>query len=52
ATLPARYPNVTLVDWNNLVNSCEGDCLYDDGIHLPPAGRRFYADLVFAAVGI
>jgi hypothetical protein len=52
ATLPARYPNVTLVDWNTLVDSCEGNCLYDDGIHLPPAGRRFYAELIFATIGI
>ena len=40
ATLPGRYGNVTVIDWNNLVAQCEGNCLYDDGIHLPPAGRR------------
>ena len=52
ATLPSRYGNVTLVDWNSEVGLCEGNCLYDDGIHLPPDGRRFYADLVFRYVGI
>ena len=52
ATLPSRYPNVTLVDWNHLVDQCEGNCLYDDGIHLPPAGRRYYADLIFQAIGL
>jgi hypothetical protein len=51
-TLPDRYSNVTIVDWNTLVDSCPGDCLYDDGIHLPPAGRRYYAQLIFDAAGL
>jgi hypothetical protein len=50
-TLPERYANVKIVDWNSLVAQCEGNCLYDDGIHLPPAGRRYYAQLVVDAVG-
>jgi lysophospholipase L1-like esterase len=51
ASLPGRYPNVTVIDWSALVASCDGNCLYADGIHLPPAGRRFYADLIFQAIG-
>ena len=51
-SLPARYPNVTLIDWNAAVGGCPGDCLYDDGIHLPPDGRRYYAQLIFDQVGI
>ena len=51
-TLPARYSNVTIIDWNTLVESCPGDCLYDDGIHLPPDGRRYYAQLIFDAAGL
>ena len=52
STLPARYSNVTIIDWNTLVSSCPGDCLYDDGIHLPPDGRRYYAQLIFDAAGL
>jgi hypothetical protein len=51
-SLPQRYPNVTLIDWNAAVAACPGDCLYDDGIHLPPDGRRYYAQLIFDQVGI
>jgi hypothetical protein len=51
-TLPARYPNVELVDWNALVGGCAGDCLYDDGIHLPPDGRNYYAQLIFDQIGM
>lgn len=51
-TLPERYSNVTLIDWNTLVGQCPGDCLYDDGIHLPPDGRRYYAQLIFDAAGL
>jgi lysophospholipase L1-like esterase len=50
-TLPERYSNVRIIDWNALVDQCEGNCLYDDGIHLPPAGRRYYAQLIFDVVG-
>jgi hypothetical protein len=52
ATLPSRYPNVTLIDWNAAVGGCPGDCLYDDGIHLPPDGRRYYAQLIFDQIGL
>ena len=49
--LPATYPNVTVLDWANAAASCPGDCFYDDGIHLPPDGRRFYADQIVAVTG-
>jgi hypothetical protein len=51
-SLPDRYPNVELIDWNEAVNTCPGNCLYDDGIHLPPDGRDFYAQLIFDQIGI
>jgi hypothetical protein len=51
-TLPARYPNVQLIDWNAALGGCSGDCLYEDGIHLPPDGRRYYAQLIFDQAGI
>ena len=51
-SLPSRYPNIQLIDWNTAVAACPGDCLYDDGIHLPPDGRRYYAQLIFDQVGI
>jgi hypothetical protein len=50
--LQERYPNVEVIDWNGAVANCPGDCLYDDGIHLPPDGRRYYAQLIFDQVGI
>ena len=51
-TLPTIYPNITIIDWNARVAECPGNCLYDDGIHLPPDGRRFYAQLIFDAAGL
>ena len=47
--LPGQYPNVVVVDWEQLSRSCPGSCFYDDGIHLRPDGRRFYAEQVVAA---
>jgi hypothetical protein len=52
ASLPSRYPNISLIDWNGAVGGCPGDCLYDDGIHLPPDGRRYYAQLIFDQIGL
>ena len=40
---PATHPNVTVVDWEVLVQRCEGRCFYDDGIHLTQSGQNFYA---------
>jgi peptidoglycan/LPS O-acetylase OafA/YrhL len=49
--LPATYPNVKVVDWADVGNGCPGNCYYDDGIHLRPDGRRFYAEQVVAVTG-
>jgi hypothetical protein len=43
AGLPARYPNVVLVDWATQSQTCPGDCFAADDIHLNADGRRFYA---------
>jgi len=43
--------NVVLVDWAALAPECPEECFEDDAIHLRPAGRRYYADLIAAAVG-
>jgi peptidoglycan/LPS O-acetylase OafA/YrhL len=48
--LVGQYPNVVVVDWEQLSRSCPGSCFYDDGIHLRPDGRRFYAEQVVAAL--
>ena len=49
--LPTTYPNVRLVDWAAVAADCPGDCFYDDGIHLKPDGRTFYAQQVTAVTG-
>jgi hypothetical protein len=49
--MPATWPNVKVVDWEALAASCPGHCFYDDGIHLPPDGRRFYAEQIVAVTG-
>ncbi|MEZ5298086.1 MAG: acyltransferase family protein [Ilumatobacteraceae bacterium] len=43
--------NVVLVDWAAAAPACPGDCFEDDGIHLRPEGRTYYADLITAAAG-
>ena len=42
----AGTANVTVLDWATLSGGCPGNCFEDDGIHLRPDGRRYYADLV------
>jgi hypothetical protein len=49
--LPAAFPNVRVVDWAAVAPSCPGDCFYDDGIHLKPDGRAFYAQQITAVTG-
>jgi peptidoglycan/LPS O-acetylase OafA/YrhL len=51
AALPARFPNVEVVDWPEFASRCPGDCLYDDGIHLKPDGQRRYAEVVSYFLG-
>lgn len=51
ANLPSRYPNVKVLDWGGLSNSCPGDCFASDNIHLNADGREYYARLVWEAIG-
>ncbi len=44
------YPNVFLLDWAGLNDSCPGDCFYNDGIHLKPDGQQYYADMIAGAL--
>jgi peptidoglycan/LPS O-acetylase OafA/YrhL len=44
--VPARHPNVAVIDWEVLSASCPGRCFYDDGIHLTQAGQDYYAGIV------
>lgn len=46
----STYPNVSLLDWAGLNDSCPGNCFYEDGIHLRPDGQRYYADLIAAGI--
>jgi len=48
----AAYGNVDVLDWAGLVDSCPGNCLYDDGIHLRPDGQEYYAQLVAEVTGV
>jgi peptidoglycan/LPS O-acetylase OafA/YrhL len=43
--LPTQYPNVQVLDWGAQSANCPGDCFYDDGIHLKPAGQNYYTAL-------
>ena len=52
ATLAAAaraHPNVRLVDWNTPA-SAHPEWLWDDGIHLRPAGAAAYRDLILDAL--
>ncbi|MFK8025991.1 MAG: acyltransferase family protein [Ilumatobacter sp.] len=50
--LPAAYDNVTVLDWAVLGGQCDGDCFYDDQIHLNGRGQQYYADLVARLLGL
>jgi hypothetical protein len=45
-------PNVILLDWEQLSQTCPGNCFYDDGIHLRPDGQAFYSQQIFDVLGI
>ena len=49
--LSSTHANVKVLDWASLSNSCPGDCFYSDGIHLKSAGQRYYATLIWEAIG-
>jgi hypothetical protein len=49
--LPARYPNVRVLDWEAESQAISGE-LAGDGYHLRTAlAKQFYANLVFDAIG-
>ncbi len=48
----AANPNIEVLYWADLVDSCPGDCLYEDRIHLRPDGQEYYAALIAGALGI
>jgi len=49
ATVAQTYPNTVVVDWSSKSATC-GQCLYPDGVHLDPAGAKYYALLLAQAV--
>jgi peptidoglycan/LPS O-acetylase OafA/YrhL len=49
--LPARYPNVKVLDWEAASQQISGE-LAKDGYHLRTAtAKQFYANLIFDAIG-
>lgn len=51
-SLPAQYPNVTVVDWDGLVSAGAIPGMAGDGIHLGALdARQSYANYVFGAIG-
>jgi hypothetical protein len=54
-SLPARFPNVTLLDWDGLASGCAewaqkqglpGNCFASDGFHLSADGADYYVELI------
>lgn len=51
-SLPAEYPNVTVLDWDGLVSSGVIPGMAADGIHLgTPSAQQSYANYVFSTIG-
>ena len=44
-----RWPNAVLLDWYSL-GSANPDALFDDGVHLRPAGAHLLAQMILAAL--
>ena len=51
--LPAKYPNVTVLDWDTAAATIQDQLSYaDGGIHLAtPLAKQFYANQIFDALG-
>ena len=47
--MPAKHPNVRLIDWNGLSQTFE-DVFYSDGSHLRPEGQMIYTQLVMDTI--
>lgn len=39
-------PNVEVLYWDGLAQQCQGDCIYQDGIHLKSTGAAYYTTLI------
>jgi hypothetical protein len=46
----STYPNVSVLYWADLDDSCPGDCFQSDGFHLRPDGQTYYAALIEGAL--
>jgi peptidoglycan/LPS O-acetylase OafA/YrhL len=42
----SRLPNVEVLYWDGLAQQCQGDCIYQDGIHLKSTGAAYYTTLI------
>ncbi|MEX1105760.1 MAG: acyltransferase family protein [Ilumatobacteraceae bacterium] len=51
-SLPGRYSNVTILDWDGLVTSGQVPGMAGDDIHLgTAAAKQFYANYIFGSIG-
>jgi peptidoglycan/LPS O-acetylase OafA/YrhL len=41
-----NLPNVEVLYWDGLAQQCQGDCIYQDGIHLKSTGATYYTTLI------
>ncbi|MEM8619733.1 MAG: acyltransferase family protein [Actinomycetota bacterium] len=51
-SVPFRFPNVSVIDWEAISGECPGNCFYDDDIHLRPDGQNFYASILGRVLGL
>ena len=49
SSVAARYPNVTVIDWNK-ISTGRPELFAPDGVHLSPAGSDVYVDLVVSVL--
>lgn len=42
----SSLPNVEVLYWDGLAQQCQGDCIYQDGIHLKSTGAAYYTALI------
>jgi hypothetical protein len=47
----SAHPNVEVLYWDGLASQCQGDCIYQDGIHLKSTGAAYYVQLVTTVLG-
>jgi hypothetical protein len=49
ASVAQTYPNTVMVDWNT-ASAAYPQYFYPDGVHLDPAGAKYYASLMIQAL--